>query len=93
MKINLNDIAKFKLTGHGKKVLIEWIRLGFAYGNYTGEIFKNKSLEEISQSFIRPIGKGYFETEIWQLMSIFGGSMYNGCEVPFENMIIETLEE
>lgn len=31
---------------------------------------------------------GYSEWQLWELMSIFGEHLYNGCELTFENEII-----
>jgi len=28
---------------------------------------------------------GYSEFQLWELMSIFGNSLYNGCDIPFQN--------
>lgn len=33
------------------------------------------------------------EFQLWELMSIFGPHVYNGCEVPFEENIIDIDEK
>ncbi len=32
--------------------------------------------------------EGYSRFQLWDLMSIFGQNLYNGCEMPFETTIL-----
>jgi len=89
MKININDNIKFKLTKHGKKVLLDWVEDAF-------KLYEDDKicmdLKEVSKSFVNPIGNGYHEAQLWQFMNIFGEKIYNGAEPVIKNNAI-ILEE
>lgn len=80
MKINVNNYVKIKLTEVGKKHAKEKYFKSF---NYNPPYEYSDPKEDID---------GYSEWQLWELMATFGDILYNGCQIPFEN-IIEIIDE
>ena len=69
-KLNINDIVKVKLTEKGRKIYTEY------YTRYSvGGVSKIIKLD----------ADGFFHTELWDIMNIFGSHLYMGAEPMFEN--------
>lgn len=72
-EFNLNDYVWVKLTDAGRVAhRNHWERLSF------GTVHDYKPVDEID---------GWSRWQLWELMQVFGGSLYNGCNVPFETTI------
>ncbi len=80
IEINVNMMAKVKLTEYGKQLL----------DNYRTNL-ENKYGYSIEHIFIYN-RDGIYETMLWELMNIFGEYMYNGSKQIFENNLIELRE-
>lgn len=72
---NMNNDVKVKLTDYGKQILAD------KFSNIPG-IDVNKIL-----NYIKVDSNGYYEFQLWDLMSTFGEYLYNGCKLPFETNI------
>jgi hypothetical protein len=84
MKVNLNQKVSFKLTSYGAKILDKHKEKLF-------DIMPDVGMEAIND-YTCPINKdGYRESQLWQLMQIFGDKMFIGDDTPFKNneIIIE----
>jgi hypothetical protein len=69
---NVNDHVLVKLTEHGRELRRRYFaRLGLPDG----------LLPELKET------DGWSRWQLWELMSIFGEHMYNGCRIPFETVI------
>lgn len=75
-RFNINDRVRVKLTERGREVLR--INHQRRYGSRATE-FDTREVKEDAD--------GWSEWQMWDLMHEFGGSMYNGCSVPFETWI------
>ena len=70
MKINLNEIVKYRLTQKAQEF---------------------RENDDYTKVMIKDIGDGWFESEIWVAMHVFGPQMYMGnTDCTFEGMTIET---
>jgi len=69
IKWNINREVKIKLTAHGKKLLED----------YYFDCGINK--EDITKT---PDAKGKYTFQMWEVMNIFGPSVWNGCVMPFD---------
>lgn len=74
-KIHLNDTVKVKLTPHGLRHYRE----------------KQSSFNASLPARIKPFPidppldeEGFYQTQLWQLMNLFGSSLYMGGPMPFE---------
>lgn len=77
MKFNVNDCVKVKLTERGRSILAsKRVNMQFLT-NLKLPFFDYKEDEN-----------GWSEWQLWDLMSIFGQYLYNGCDIPFEMNII-----
>ena len=41
----------------------------------------------------QPRADGTYRFQLWELMRVFGGSLWMGCEIPFEGNEIQILDE
>ena len=76
MKLNMNDHATFRLTSYGA-------------GIYNFHMRKN------SLPRYRPAEKqagDQLKMSLWELMQVFGPSLYMGGQIPFEENSIEVSE-
>lgn len=74
---NLNDTIRFKLTPEGFKIhRLNWDRLDLTTGGILGEIYPYEPPKVDSE--------GFTEDQMWRVMREYGGSLYNGCNPPFE---------
>lgn len=71
LSINMNDKVKVKLTSTGIRLL-------------RVELSNSPTLFEM---YTKIDTDGYSEFQLWELMSFFGKSVYNGCETPFQTDI------
>jgi hypothetical protein len=93
MKINLNDIVKFKLTKYGEQYLKKYCdNINDEIEAWLGPDDKYDYNEHYCKK-IKGNKKEYREEQLWQLMHIFGSDMRNGGETIFKNMIIEIDEK
>ena len=72
--ININDYVKVKLTDHGRNIL----------DNQNAEL---KKCYPDAEPRHKPDENGFYKIQLWELMSIFGEYLYNGCKIPFETTI------
>jgi len=72
-KFNLNDIIYFKLTKRGQ----EYIKVL----NESHAVYKFCPLK------FHENAEGYCYDELWHFASIFGPTLYNGCDSPVEMTI------
>lgn len=83
-ELNLNNMVKVKLTEIGVK---KWLEQADILGQYNQNMCK-----ELQICFLSKIDdEGYLETELWQLMHVFGPFIYHGMNLsayPFESMKI-----
>lgn len=75
--ININRIASVTLTESGAKVVNEHIE--------NDDIIRCLSKDQIKTLFGQNKFKpgGTYKSALWDIMNIFGKSMYMGCDVPF----------
>lgn len=73
-KFNINNYVKVKLTEKGKNII----------ENYYSNI---PQLENHSRPLPKEDENGWSKWQMWDLMSMFGDKMFNGCDVPFETEI------
>lgn len=78
MKFNVNNSVRVRLTDTGHDVLERNHRALF-----TG--YPEREFPEMRQ--VVEDANGWSEWQLWDLMSQFGTSLYNGCDVPFETEI------
>ncbi|MGW9128087.1 hypothetical protein ACWGPW_24250 [Paenibacillus chitinolyticus] len=72
--VNMNERCSVKLTGYGMEVLTM----------HYGRFISGKELE----AQISPDSLGYNYFQLWEIMCIFGPTMFNGMnEVPFEDNV------
>ena len=76
VKFNINDYVWVKITPEGRKIMND--RLAKL------SRFSPVSLKPLEISVDR---SGFTKFQLWDLMSIFGEHIYNGCNVPFETDI------
>jgi hypothetical protein len=69
IEINLNEQVKVKLTSEGERILKEY------FNEYPNNIRKATWLDE----------DGYYVTQLWDFMNIFGSKLYNGQRQLFVN--------
>jgi hypothetical protein len=74
MKFNINNYVLVKLTDCGRKIL----------DDQHNEL--KKSLPDAEPLF-KLDEDGWCKIQLWELMSIFGGHLFNGCRIPFETTI------
>jgi len=75
MKFNINNNVRVKLTDKGREIHRK------KYDNLWNGYH---SLPYIP---VEEDENGWSTWQLWQLMSNFGDSMYNGCDLPFETEI------
>jgi hypothetical protein len=76
--VNLNSSVKVKLTKVGLDKYIKF------WNKYPTEVKDFKTLDDIRST----LPDGTHKFQLWELMSIFGSGMYNGCDIPFEKNIV-----
>jgi hypothetical protein len=74
MKFNINDYVRVKLTDHGRKILDD-------------QHTEFKKVMPSAEPIHKPDEDGWCKFQLWELMSIFGQHLYNGCQIPFETTI------
>lgn len=84
--INVNVLTKVILTDAGAKVINDYIKNNNVIRYLTDEQIKTLFGQNKFKS-----GDTYKST-LWEIMNIFGKSMYMGCETPFYNNEL-TLDE
>ena len=73
MKINMNDSVRVTLTATGAQV----------YNKYLSQFtFSGRREPNTTEGYV-------LKTPLWDLMHIFGNSIYMGCNVPFEFNVLE----
>jgi hypothetical protein len=78
-KYNINSYVRVKLTDVGKDIYIkkqEELNRSYRNLNLTFELEPDLDYE------------GYWKAQLWIVMSLFGSSMYAGCDPPFATDII-----
>ena len=75
--INVNRTARVVLTETGAKVINEYIE--------NDEAIRYLSKDQIKTLFGQSMFKSgdTYKSSLWDIMNIFGKSMYVGCDVPF----------
>ena len=74
MIFNINNYVEIKLTQYGKDILKE----------KEDKIFTEyPSLKEYLYKY-KVNNRGYLKLQLWEVMSIFGDYLGNGCDTPFE---------
>ena len=74
IKFNINDRARVKLTEFGRQVwLLDWLQYR------TG---KDAVIPEVPVD-----SEGYFESQLHDIMHVFGSTIYMGGPLPFETTI------
>ena len=75
--INVNRAARVILTESGAKVINEYIE--------NDEAIRYLSKDQIKTLFGQNVFKSgdTYKSSLWDIMNIFGKSMYVGCDVPF----------
>jgi len=73
---NINSNVYVKLTPKGHEL----------YKKFWEEVFKDSETKHTAP-VIHTDAEGWTEFQMWDLMSIFGPHLYNGCNVPFETNI------
>lgn len=76
MKINLNEKVKVKLTDLGIKILKQ-------DHDKTNELLKQHGGKG-NPFILRLDEEGYYETQLWHLMSVFGQHLGSGLDSPFD---------
>lgn len=71
MKLNINDTVKVKLTPYGLELYRKYWLPYCKFGC-------TPTKQDIN---------GYTEFQLWDLMNIFGSSLYLGCKLPFDTTI------
>jgi hypothetical protein len=74
VKFNINDYVKVKLTDCGRKILED-------------QHTELKMVLPDAEPLHKPDEDGLVKFQLWELMSIFGGHLFNGCQIPFETTI------
>lgn len=77
MNFNINDYVKVKLTNYGIEILKQ-----------QHDELKNKFGGDIGEFDLKLDSEGYYETQLWSLMSDLGQYCIMGRELPFETNII-----
>ena len=78
-RFNLNDNVKVKLTERGKAILDMKL----------AERVRRWNCENRCPYQSRPTdASGYIEFRMWELMHEFGVNVYNGCQPPFDMVIL-----
>jgi hypothetical protein len=78
-RFNLNDNVKVKLTKRGKAILDMQL----------AERVRRWNCENLCPYQSRPAdANGYIKFQMWELMHEFGANVYNGCEPPFDMVIL-----
>ena len=75
--INVNRAARVILTESGAKVINEYIE--------NDEAIRYLSKDQIKTLFGQNVFKSgdTYKSSLWDIMNIFGKSMYVGCDIPF----------
>lgn len=77
INFNLNDYVKVKLTDKGKEIF----RKDRERLNHMGVRWHFNTEPELDVD-------GYYKTQLWSLMELFGEHICMGCDVPFDTNII-----
>ena len=78
-KFNINDNVKVKLTERGRAILDMQL----------AKRVRRWNCENRCPYQSRPTdANGYIEFQMWELMHEFGGDVYNGCQPPFDMVIL-----
>lgn len=80
MKVNMNNTCKVELTEYGSAVIKKYVDRMYT-ANLIATFYKSRFDEE-----------NRFTTSLWDLMNIFGDSIYLGGETPFKDNVIEIIE-
>ena len=68
IKINLNDVVRFKLTDHGKDIY-------FHQYDELNEFLKEKGAEPIGSRYPKEDEEGYSKMQLWQFIELYGNHM------------------
>ena len=85
-KVNCNEYVKVKLTESGEQILRERHNVIFGF-------IEGKSGDEVPAFRLSTDEDGYYVTQLWILMSVFGHAMGMGHNHPFDLNIIITKGE
>ena len=69
LKFNVNDIVRVKLTQVGLNIIRK-----------KEDCYRHLKISGIKRKKDK---EGYTKFQLWELMSLFGDHLYNGCDVPF----------
>jgi hypothetical protein len=78
LKFNLNDWVKVKLTDKGKNI----------YYHQFDAINQTYEKQIIKPHYPELTEDGYYKTQLWCLMNLFGEHLYMGFDPPFGTEII-----
>ena len=83
--VNLNDQVCVTLTPEGEKIL--WER-------YEKDIITVRDVFPNARQLVEGQHKegDRYRFQLWELCSIFGPHLYNGCKIPFEKNLMEIVE-
>jgi hypothetical protein len=83
--VNLNNQVYVTLTQEGEKIL---------RNNYEESILQVRDYIKNARQIVEgqhKVGNKYCFS-LWELCSIFGPHLYNGCKIPFEKNLLEIVE-
>lgn len=86
VKVNINEYVKVKLTELGISILKE-------KRNKQNKEFEALGLKGFGEYIPDLDEEGYTKFQLWDLMRMFGDSLSNGTEIPFETTVIMTKGE
>lgn len=86
MKININEYVKFKLTKHGKEVLMDWVKDSFSLYK-DNNMLKDRSYKQISKFFVKTLKNDWSEAQFWQFMNIFGDKIDSAEPIIKNNLL------
>jgi hypothetical protein len=77
MKFNVNNYVKVRLTDEGRTII--------KCKRYSNPLLKGYL--DYDDTYPKEDENGWSMWQMWDLMSMFGDYMYNGCRIPFETEI------
>jgi hypothetical protein len=83
--VNLNDQVYVTLTPEGEKIL---------RARHEKDIITVRDVFPNARQLVEGQHKegNKYKFSLWELCSIFGPHLYNGCKIPFENNKLEIVE-
>lgn len=72
MQLNIDDMAVVRLTAAGREKLSEWVLTWSKPGVISAD------------DMFPQMPDGTTKFTLWELMAIFGPSLYHGCELSFD---------